>query len=745
MYSNMKQVLTILLLFVAVLRVDAQTPTQRRADKAYDRLAYAKAIPMYEKLRASNVADDRTLMRLGDCYRNLGQWGKAEEMYGKVANGAAPTSESLYNYAQALRANGKYNESLSWMDKFHAMQMADIRGTEHVTRKDFVEKITQQKPYFDVQSLDVNTSEADFGTCFYKNSIVFASARRKRLGVTTIHAWNNRRFLDLFVAARDSSTGKLNNTALLSRKTNTRYHEGPACFTPNGQTMYFTRNNYFNKEYRKDSKGVNNLKIFRATWNGSGWAEENLPINSDEFSVGHPALSPDGRLLYFVSDMPGGIGGTDIYKVEISEAGKLGVPQNLGNTINTEGQEMFPFIDGSGNLFFASNGHVGLGGLDINYAPAAAAGFGSVQNLGYPINSIGDDFALVLDNKGKGYFSSNREGGKGDDDIYATTLLRPLKVTYLVKGVAKDKRADVLLAGTQVTLRSAEGKTIETVTTGVDGSYQFEVDPAKNYELVGTKDSYFDGNNKFNTNELGEKTELIKDVELEKDPGLSLYALVTDKTTSKPLDGVKMVIVDNITGQEVTNLVTTTTGDYRKPLSEKKIGDRLSYQIKLEKEGYLGKTVTFNTAIEKPGEIRVHEAMDLTLDKIQVGADLAKIIDIKPIYFDLSKSNIRPDAAIELDKIVKVMKENPTMVIELGSHTDCRSSAASNMALSDRRAKASADYIISKGIDKSRIYGKGFGETKLVNGCACEGAVKSTCSEQEHQQNRRTEFIIVKM
>ena len=740
----MKYILT-LLLFVVAMTVQAQTPTQRRADRYYDRLAYARAIPLYEKLMASNAADDKTLMHLGNCYRNLGRWGKAEEMYGKVAKGTAPTAESFYNYAQALRANGKYDESLAWMDKFHGIQQADRRGTEHVTRRDFIQKINGQPAYFELKTLDVNTAQADFGTNFYKDKVVFASSRRKRTGVVTIHAWNNSPFLDLFVADRDAADGKLNNASLLSRKTNTRYHEGPACFTAEGATMYFTRNNYFNKEYRKDSKGINNLKIFRAKWNGSAWSEENLWINNDEFSVGHPALSPDGKTMYFVSDMPGGIGGTDLYKVSIADDGAIGTPQNLGNTINTEGNEMFPFIDKDGNLFFASNGHVGMGGLDINYAPTTAAGFGKVENLGSPINTPDDDFALILDADGKGYISSNRAGGKGDDDIYAVKLLRPLKQSFLVKGVARDKRADVLLAGTEVTLRDAAGKPVQTVTTGVDGSYQFEVDPAKEYSLTGTKEKYFDGVNKFNTNELGEKTEMVRDVELEKDPGLSLYALVTDKTSGAPLEGVKMVIVDNITGQPVTDMLTPVTGDYRKPLAEKKIGDRISYNIKLDKEGYLGKVVTFNASIEKPGEIKVHEAMDLTLDKIQVGADLAKIIDIKPIYFDLGKSNIRPDAATELDKIVKVMKENPTMVIELGSHTDCRSSMASNMALSDRRAKSSAAYIVSKGIDASRIYGKGYGEAKLINGCACEGAVKSTCSEQEHQQNRRTEFIIVKM
>ena len=260
------------------------------------------------------------------------------------------------------------------------------------------------------------------------------------------------------------------------------------------------------------------------------------------------------------------------------------------------------------------------------------------------------------------------------------------------------------------------------------------------------KEKYLDGKNPFNTNELNEnKPELIKDLVLEKDPGLSLFVLITEKTTKAPLEGVKVTILDNISNQGFGDYNTPNTGDWRKPITDKKMGDNVSYQIKLEKAGYLAKVVTFNTTVTKPGPLNVHESLDLSMDKIEVGTDLGKILKINPIYFDLNKFNIRPDAAIELDKIVKVMNENPTMVIELGSHTDCRASATYNANLSDKRAKASAEYIKKHITNPERIYGKGYGESMLVNGCACEGAVKSTCSEEEHQLNRRTEFKIIKM
>ncbi len=679
---------------------------------------------------------------LGDCYRLTGRWGRAEQWYGKLATGPNPTAEVVYYYAQALRSNGKYEESNQQMTRFYQMSGSDTRAKEHTENPDFHEAIQSQEPYFSIKSLDVNSEKSDFGACWYGSRVVFASARPYRVSKQNFHSYNGSPFLDMYQADRDVN-GQLTGVSLLHAGVSTKYHEGPACFSADAKTMYFTRNNFFNGKYGKSSKDINNLKIFRAKWNGTTWTEENLSINSDEFSVGHPCLSADGAWMYFASDMPGGKGETDIWRVALNGDGSLGQPENLAGNVNTEGKEMFPFVDKDGNLYYASDGHLGLGGLDIFYSPADGKGsFGKSINPGLPLNSPSDDFSLVLDGENKaGYFSSNREGGKGDDDIYAITVARPMKPVYKVIGIAKQKGADVILAGVEVSLKDATGKVVETVTTGIDGSYSFTVEQGTDYSIVGAKDKYFDGSAKVNAVDFGDKTELKRDVDLEKDPGLSLYVSVKDKVSGLPLDSVNIRITDNITGTQTANVVTTTYGEYRNPIADKKIGDRISYNVVFERPGYLAKTITVNQAIEKEGEIPVPE----TMDKIAVGLDLAKIIDIKPIYFDLGKSIIRPDAAIELDKIVKVMNENPNMVVELGSHTDCRSSAASNMALSDRRAKASAEYIKKRITNPDRIYGKGYGEAQLVNGCACEGAVKSTCPEDEHQKNRRTEFKIIKM
>jgi outer membrane protein OmpA-like peptidoglycan-associated protein len=729
----------IVLLLGSSLASTAQSMAEKRGDKYFGRLAYVHASDLYLRA-AKKKGNDHVYERLGDCYRLMGHYKESAMWYGKVAQGAAPTSSSLLHYSEALRADGKYSESQLWMGKYYEQKGDDIRAKQYYDNADYYTKINSQMPYFSIRNLEANTAQSDFGTAFFNDKIVFASARVTNVSVKNIHTWNNAPYLNLFIANRDGD-GNLTGVSELNKNINTRYHEGPACFSADGKTIYFTRNNYFHKKFHKDKQGINNLKIFRAVNVNGEWKEEDLSINNDQYSVGHPALSADGKYLYFVSDMPGGKGMTDIYRVQVNADGTLGSPENLEG-INTEGREMFPFIDADGNLFFSSDGQVGLGGLDVFYAPTDHKnGFGKTVNVGAPVNSNADDFALVLDKTGKsGYFSSNREGGKGDDDIYAVTEVRPFKTTYLVKGIAKDKISGQPLAGSTVALKDNAGATIATVTTDENGAYQFEIDPGKNYSLSGNKEKYFEGKSIFSSGELNGKTEINEDVTLEKDPGLSLHLLVKDKTSGAALQDVKIRITDNFTGK-TDSILSSPAGDFRLPVTGKKIGDRVSYNISFEKPGYLGKTITYNVPIEKEGEMIVEE----NLDQISVGLDLAKIIDIKPIYFDLGKFAIRPDAAVELDKIVKVMNENPTMVVELGSHTDCRGTAASNMALSDKRAKASAAYIKKRITNPERIYGKGYGESQLTNGCQCEGAVKSTCPEEEHQKNRRTEFRIIKM
>jgi outer membrane protein OmpA-like peptidoglycan-associated protein len=364
--------------------------------------------------------------------------------------------------------------------------------------------------------------------------------------------------------------------------------------------------------------------------------------------------------------------------------------------------------------------------------------FGRVANLGTPINTQFDDFALIINPEMKnGYFSSNRVEGKGGDDIYSFECLKSFVSQKIVKGIVKNSKGEVV-PNTLVKLVDKNNIEKGQLTTNTDGKYSFDVDNNEQYKLKGTKAGFDGSENPINTE--GEKDVIYSDLLLNKLSDLSLCYTIVDKTSAQPLEGVKVKIINNLTLKSDT-LISTSSGEVKKALLENKIKDNISYNISVSRDGYLSKTITYNQLLEKNGVYK----LTIPLDKIDVGLDLAKLIDIKPIYFDLGKSNIRKDAALELNKIVKVMNENPNMVVELGSHTDCRGSVASNENLSNKRALSSADYI-KKGItNPERIQGKGYGESRLKNACACEGEIKSTCSEIEHQQNRRTEFVIIKI
>ncbi len=724
----------------------------KKADAYYEKLSYSYAVDLYEELIGSEVDSPKLLAKIGACYYYMGNMVKAESYFSSMINSGLAVKEDFFFYAQALKQNGKYAESDQWMAKFNQLASNDIRGLSYINNTSYLEKIEKQGIHFEIKNLNCNTTVADFGAYPSINGqqVYFVSARRKPVMIQYEWSWNSTRYLDVYKSNVDSSR-ELDQISILNKRVNTRFHEGPLCFSPDGKYVYYTRNNISKGKQRKDQKGIQNLQLFRAKVDSLGkWKnEEILHFNSKEYSVGHPTITADGKTLYFVSDMPGGFGGADIYKAVINEDGTIGKAENLGAQFNTEGQEMFPWINSKGELFFASNGHIGLGGLDVFVMTINKnGGFDKLQNVGMPVNSQHDDFAFTMNTDNiTGYFSSNRTEGKGDDDIYSYVLTKPFQKQLIVEGIVNDETTGAILPGATVKLVNSKGEVIGTAIVDNTGAFMFDVEPEEEYTIaVSGVDKYTDKQRSVSTKNLDpDITEVNGDVSLLKQANLSLYCLVTDAKSTLPLEGVKITITSNDTKSEFINQLTPKTGDAEKALLDKTINDKLSYTIRLEKPGYLTKVVTFNYKIVQLGRINLHEKLDLSMDKIDIGIDLASIIDINPIYFDLGKYAIRPDAAIELNKIVKVMNENPKMEIELGSHTDCRSSYAFNEKLSDNRAKASAAYIKSRITNPERIYGKGYGEYKLKVDCPCEGTVKSTCSEEEHQKNRRTEFVIIKM
>jgi outer membrane protein OmpA-like peptidoglycan-associated protein len=712
----------------------AQTKLEKKANKDYTAYNFQKSIKEYESVK---VKSNKDMRELADAYLKVHDYKKAEQWYQTLLNGGNSNKSDTVAYIGVLMNNQKYSEAQALMKIYKANNKNDARFDVFINDETYIQKLIGENR-FTVKDLDINSEQEDFGAVYYNDEVIFTSSREGVKPVQRRWNWNQLPFLDLY-SSKKNAEGELSELKPFQKSFNKKYHEGPVSFCKNGTVAAFTRDNY--KE--RGSDNVVKLELVICELKGEKWVEMvPFPFNNKDYSVGHAAFNNDGSMMFFASDMPGGFGGVDIYVTKKSSEGTWNKPENLGNKINTSGNEMFPYLHPSGLLFYSSDMLGGLGGLDIFVAQYKDSKVGKILNVGGPVNSSKDDFSFILDEQQKtGYFSSNREGGKGDDDIYAFKMLKPFSFGKIIKGKSKDKDGNIL-SSTTVQLKDDKGNIIAEVKTDDNGNFSFPVEDGKSFQIAGTKEKYQPG--MTNANFPGDESEITVDVVLEKTPEIGLFALITDSKSKEPIEGVKVTITTN-SGTPVAEFTTGSKGDFLKSLTENKIGDQLNYNIKIEKLGYLSKTATFNKTIEKPGNINLHEILDVSLGKLEVGGDLAKMIDVKPIYFDLGKYNIRKDAATELDKIVKVMNEYPTMVIELGSHTDCRSSAESNMKLSDNRAKSSADYIKKKITNPDRISGKGYGETKLKNGCACEGAVKSTCTEAEHQENRRTEFIIISM
>ncbi|OFX25764.1 MAG: hypothetical protein A2033_15045 [Bacteroidetes bacterium GWA2_31_9] len=713
-----------------------------KANRLYNGFAYFEAAKLYEELAKQKFDVNKFSAKLGDCYFNMSKTDKAEVWYEKAMQIDSLDASYLYKYAQALRCNKKYSEADKWLEKYQLKKAEDSRAKSYMNNKDYLAKIKNQKSFFNVRNFEILNSEfADFGAVNFAQKVVFATARDVNMIIKNNYAWNEKPFLDIMVY--DSLKDAKNKFHSFSNEINTKFHEGPLCFDSTGTIVYFTRNNFINGQKTNSDKGINNLMLYKAYLNNGKWTNiDTMPFNNKNYSVGHPALSKDGKKLFFTSNMPGGFGGTDLYYVDIKPNG-FGNPINLGPEINTQGNEMFPFANDY-NIYFSSDGQVGLGGLDIFYAKFSPDGmFKNITNLGEPVNSSMDDFCFVLNNDNQtGYLASNREGGKGDDDIY---IIESDFLAYIVvRGIVTDSTDLTPITESKVIVKNDIGEQLFELTSDSVGKFRFTADFGMKYTITANKQDY--ASNTKNISTEGIKTgALTVNIPLLKQQPIALYGIIKDKKTGDIISEVEVTVRNITTNETLIDTKTTEKGDFFKDMNTAKIGDELKYEIIIQKAGYLAKTVPFNHTIKEYGIINMHEFLDIALDKIEVGADIGKLININPIYFDLNKSNIRADAATELEKIVKVMNENPTMVIELGSHTDCRATAQYNLNLSDKRAKSSAEYIRAKGIEKDRIYGKGYGESKLVNGCACEGNLKSDCSEEEHQLNRRTEFIIVKM
>jgi outer membrane protein OmpA-like peptidoglycan-associated protein/tetratricopeptide (TPR) repeat protein len=713
----------------------AQTAAINSANKLYFKKLYVQAIPKYESVLKKDSSNSEVLINLGDCYRLTNNNKGQLICYNKlVKTGKAEEIHKLY-YGQALMEAGKYDDAKRYMDEFKA----DGRGEAFSKAITNIQSFSKNADAYALSEFQYNTTFDDFcATIFLGDKIVFTSTRTKSTWITRRHGWTGNSYCHMYLTEKDAF-GQYDTPAMFVAEYATKFNDGPFSTSKDGNTIFFTRNGTSKKEQSLD--GSQKLKIFQANIIKDDLQSlMSLKFNSNEYNCAHPSVSADGKTLYFASDMGGGQGGMDIWYCKLDASGAWGNPVNMGEKVNTKGNELFPSITDENILYFASNGHEGLGGLDVFETKIKEDKAGKVYNMGKPVNSEHDDFAYNVYAEGKkAFLSSNRKTGGMNDDIYNVDVLRKVARGKTVNFIVKNKETQEILPSTTIKLNT------DSFTTNEKGEFQFVLEEDVNYKLLVKREKYFDIEDSLSTKTTPEGDEFTKTIELEKDPNLTLLAGIYDAKTGAGIEGVKIKIKDLAVSNDFELLKTEKNGEYKKPLKGKRIGDKLLYLVTIEKDGYVTKTTNFTYEIKKEGEIQMNELLALTIGKVEVGMDLAKMIDIKPIYFDLGKSTIRKDAAIELDKVVAVMKEYPAMIIELGAHTDCRGAAASNLKLSAARAKASAAYIVKQGIDKSRISGKGYGESKLLNSCACEGKVKPNCSEDEHAKNRRTEFIIVKL
>ncbi len=711
----------------------AESAALKKANLLFLQQAYSEAIPYYEKAKKTEPSNKLILSNLGECYRLTSNIKGQLENYGALVNmGMAEPLQELY-YGEALMENGENDKAKVFFDKFSL----DSRGKELASSFDRNKEFTKNADAYSLTPASFNSDKSDICAIKYYDATVFASARTKVSWIKTEHAWTNSAYLKMYATRKDGN-GKELKPILFMGDLNSKFNDGPISFTKDYNMVYFTRNNVGKDD--KSKEGLSKLAILMAYLDENGFSEvEMMPFDNVQYNFTHPSISPDGYTLFFASDMPGGFGGMDIYRVKKDSLGVWGKVENMGDKVNTAGSDVFPYFSPDSIFYFASNGHSGLGGLDIYEAKMKNGQVTRIYNMGVPVNSQYDDFALYIGEDLKsGFISSNRKAGDMDDDIYDLSILRKVKRGKDVTLVFFDKQS-----GEQVdSLRFMVNN--DSLVTNDKGQYLLSVEDDTRYKINFAESGYFPVQDSVSA-ESSPEDAFVKEIVVEKDPKIAVKALITDAKSAALLDSVTIRITDINTSFEYPAYVTGDSGSYTLQLPDKRIGDKLAFLIRLDKPGYLQRTLVFTKDITAPGVLDMNQSMSFSLGKIEVGMDLAKMIDLKPIYFDLGKATIRPDAATELDKIVQVMNEYPGMYIELGSHTDCRSSAKSNLKLSDQRAKASAAYIVKKGIKSERIVGKGYGETKLLNTCACEDKVISTCTEEEHSINRRTEFIITKL
>jgi outer membrane protein OmpA-like peptidoglycan-associated protein/tetratricopeptide (TPR) repeat protein len=704
----MKKYLSVAL--ICMLAVATQTVQAQlgRANKRFDRREYAKAIPLFQRHLEKVPISEEGMEKLAHCYRLINDSRNAEYWYNRLIKAGNKDPQNTFYFAQMLINNEKWEDAAPLLEKYLQERDWDEVAQNMLKSakgyKDFMEDSTM----YIVKGTNINTAKSEFSPTIYRNSIVFASSRTP---AKNIFNWTGDNFLDLY-QAQYFGKAELGEPQILPGLANSKYHEGGSTFSPDGNVMYFTRNNYNQGKLTKGENGLVTLKTFQAELVRNKWDNiTEVPFNSEEFSVGHPSLSPDGSTFYFVSDMTGGEGGTDIWMSK-KQGETWSKPENMGPRINTPGNDMFPWVSPTGVFYFSSNGHPGLGGLDLFRVTSLGTEFEKVQNMGYPVNSPRDDFSLVIDEKsGVGFFSSNRKGGKGDDDIYSFVQRQ------VFEGHVVDASTGKSINNAKVEIYGIKG--LQTVIrTDSVGHFRYGLDRNTDYKLVGSGDHYLETQQIVSTVSFDPTVPVETLIKLEKDKSDPIYNLKgkLEADSIVNLEGTKVRII----AKEVVVMVDEN-GNF-----EYHLAPETDYEVRVEKEGFMDKVMDITTKGMAPGDLN----LNAMLMKLMPDTALYRI------FYDYDDAFVRSDAYKELDKVLEFMKRNPTAKIRLVSHADPRGSESYNEQLSRQRTNNAFTYLMRHGIAKNRLEQVWLGERSPKNKCR-DGV---DCTEEEYQENRQTEI-----
>lgn len=772
----MRKLILLLFTLTLALNISAQKEAKLQADQAYDHLSYLKAADLYQQLGESGL-DEVAKARLAESYRLNGDTESAEYWYEQSISEKSAAIDILH-YAQMLQSNGKCETALDWYNKYLTLVGKDY-PLPRANVKDCANLVFTPKQYVTVTNAKaLNSGHLDYSPVPYKGGVVFTSTRGGKTKAGIEDTWTKDNFSDLFFAKK-VGTQSFNAVELLAGQINGDFHDGTATFNRQGTVMYFSRND----NDGKNAQEIVDLKIYSAELNSNKWGNvKELPFNNSEFSTCHPTLSVDGNTLYFASNRPGGMGGMDIYK-SVRSGNYWSVAENLGEAVNTAGNEIFPYVNQADELFFASNGWAGIGGLDIYHTKEIDGKWTIAENIGEPINSAKDDFGYSqLENGEAGYFTSNRAGGFGGDDIYSWFLSTDIEtnpsniitvidessahkiegaLVTVVEGVYQNKVN--IPAGKQVKNGTVEiGEPIVqpiSFLTDPKGKVKPDIRQGKTYTILVEKEGYTAVRKVVNAYELTRKPEWI--VPLSKRQGIALNGAVIHQEYNRTIPNAALTLFNFCTG-EYENTTSDDEGNFTFFLDcncdYEVVANKERFQEDKKKYSTTGmdcrttKPITSILYLNVDNPTPVAENVNEPIVNVKPtstpdytssvdGYEVGQVLTLEDVFYDFNKATIRGDASAALDNLVNILTNYPSMKIELSSHTDSRGNPVYNEKLSQKRADAAVSYLIERGIPSNRLSSKGYGEWLLKNQCA-EGV---ECSEAEHQQNRRTEVKITNL